>query len=231
MTTLLIVLAHPHTDDFSWSLATTEKFKEAYRQTNPSDKIIIRDLFAEKVPALDNETFAAWKRNKYTPDLLNVADKNLLHRHEEYLEEFLSADKYVFVNPMYNGFVTAELKQYIDVIAVPRKLFRYTENGPIGLLEGKKSLHIQSAGGFYHNEQDPTHMANDLGAAYIDQTMKMVGITDENRKQLFVEGYARYPERSAELKEKRSLMQKKLDKVSETSLESQRKTRHGVKRI
>ena len=138
MTTLLIVLAHPHTDDFSWSLATTEKFKEAYRQTNPSDKIIIRDLFAEKVPALDNETFAAWKRNKYTPDLLNVADKNLLHRHEEYLEEFLSADKYVFVNPMYNGFVTAELKQYIDVIAVPRKLFRYTENGPIGLLEGKK---------------------------------------------------------------------------------------------
>lgn len=202
MTTLLIVLAHPHTDDFSWSLSTTEKFKEAYRQTNPSDKIIIRDLFAEKVPALDNETFATWKRNKYTPDLLNEADKNLLHRHEEYLEEFLSADKYVFVNPMYNGFVTAELKQYIDVIAVPRKLFRYTENGPIGLLEGKKSLHIQSAGGFYHNEQDPTHMANDLGAAYIDQTMKMVGITDENRKQLFVEGYARYPERSAELKEK-----------------------------
>ncbi|MGO2427791.1 MAG: FMN-dependent NADH-azoreductase [Lactococcus cremoris] len=202
MTTLLIVLAHPHTDDFSWSLATTEKFKEAYRQTNTSDKIIIRDLFAEKVPALDNETFAAWKRNKYTPDLLNEADKNLLHRHEEYLEEFLSADKYVFVNPMYNGFVTAELKQYIDVIAVPRKLFRYTENDPIGLLEGKKSLHIQSAGGFYHNEQDPTHMANDLGAAYIDQTMKMVGITDENRKQLFVEGYARYPERSAELKEK-----------------------------
>lgn len=66
-----------------------------------------------------------------------MADKNLLHRHEEYLEEFLSADKYVFVNPMYNGFVTAELKQYIDVIAVPRKLFRYTENGPIGLLEGK----------------------------------------------------------------------------------------------
>ncbi|KZK10015.1 NAD(P)H-dependent oxidoreductase [Lactococcus cremoris] len=52
MTTLLIVLAHPHTDDFSWSLSTTEKFKEAYRQTNPSDKIIIRDLFAEKVPAL-----------------------------------------------------------------------------------------------------------------------------------------------------------------------------------
>lgn len=45
-------------------------------------------------------------------------------------------------------------------------------------------------------------MANDFGAAYIDQTMKMVGITDENRKQLFVEGYARYPERSAELKEK-----------------------------
>ena len=46
-------------------------------------------IFSEKVPALDNETFAAWKRNKYAPDTLSADDKNLLHRHEEYLEEFL----------------------------------------------------------------------------------------------------------------------------------------------
>ena len=59
MTTLLIILAHPHTDDFSWSLATVEEFKKSYQESHPLDKIIIRDLFSEKVPALDNETFAA----------------------------------------------------------------------------------------------------------------------------------------------------------------------------
>jgi FMN-dependent NADH-azoreductase len=202
MTTLLMILAHPHTDDFSWSLTTAEKFKLSYQKEHPFDTVIIRDLFSEKVPALDDETFAAWKRNKYAPDTLTVHDKTLLARHEVYLDEFLSADKYVFVNPMYNGFVTAELKQYIDVIAVPRKLFRYSENGPIGLLKGKISLHIQSAGGFYHNEKDPAHMAADLGAAYIDQTMKMIGIADKDRQQLFIEGYARYPERADSLKEK-----------------------------
>lgn len=66
MTTLLIILAHPHTDDFSWSLATVEEFKKSYQESHPLDKIIIRDLFSEKVPALDNETFAAWKRNTST---------------------------------------------------------------------------------------------------------------------------------------------------------------------
>lgn len=200
MATLLAILAHPHTDDFSWSLATFDEFIKAYKTENPDDKIIIRDLFAKKVPALDNETFEAWKRNKYAPETLTEADKKLLVKQTEYLDEFLSADKYVLVNPMYNGFTTAELKQYIDVIAVPRKLFRYTENGPVGLLKGKKSLHIQAAGGFYHNEVDEGHMANDLGAPYIDQTMKMIGIDD--RSQLFVEGYAHYPERADELKAK-----------------------------
>lgn len=200
MTTLLAVLAHPHTEDFSWSLATFDQFIKNYKKEHPNDAIIIRNLFSEKVPALDNDTFGAWKRNKYAPEMLSDADKLLLARHETYLNEFLAADKYVFVNPMYNGFVTAELKQYIDVIAVPRKLFRYTEKGPVGLLKGKKSLHIQAAGGFYHNEADPAHMAGDLGAAFIDQTLKMVGI--EERKQLFVEGYAHYPERAEELKRK-----------------------------
>lgn len=75
MTTLLIILAHPHTDDFSWSLATVEEFKKSYQESHPLDKIIIRDLFSEKVPALDNETFAAWKRNKYAPDTLSADDK------------------------------------------------------------------------------------------------------------------------------------------------------------
>ncbi|MCL2114194.1 MAG: FMN-dependent NADH-azoreductase [Streptococcaceae bacterium] len=200
MSTLLAILAHPHTDDFSWSLATFDEFIKSYKAAHPDEHIIIRDLFDEKVPALDNDTFAAWKRNKYAPDTLTEADQSLLTRHNAYVDEFIAADKYVFVNPMYNGFTTAELKQYIDVIAVPRKLFRYTENGPVGLLKGKKSLHIQSAGGFYHNEEDASHMAEDLGAAYIEQTMKMIGI--EAREQLFVEGYAHYPERSEELKKK-----------------------------
>ncbi|AYF99727.1 FMN-dependent NADH-azoreductase [Lactococcus allomyrinae] len=200
MSTLLAILAHPHTDDFSWSLATFDEFIKSYEEEHPDEHIIIRDLFEEKVPALDNDTFAAWKRNKYAPDTLTEADQVLLARHNAYVDEFIAADKYVFVNPMYNGFTTAELKQYIDVIAVPRKLFRYTENGPVGLLKGKKSLHIQSAGGFYHNEEDASHMAEDLGAAYIEQTMKMIGI--EAREQLFVEGYAHYPERAEELKKK-----------------------------
>jgi FMN-dependent NADH-azoreductase len=199
MTTLLAILAHPHTEDFSWSLATFDAFISAYETAHPTDEVIIRDLFADKMPTLDNATFAAWKRNKYAPESLTEADKILLARHDEFISEFLAADKYVFVNPVYNAFIPAELKQYIDVIAVPRKLFRYTENGPVGLLQGKKSLHIQASGGFYHNETAPTPFSVDFGSQYIDHTMEGAGISE--REQLFVEGYEQFPERKEEIKQ------------------------------
>ena len=77
-------------------------------------------------------------------------EKTLLKRHEEWLAEFINADKYVFVNPMYNHFLPAEMKQYLDLTAVAHQTFKYTSKGPVDLLEGKKALHIQAAGSEYH---------------------------------------------------------------------------------
>ena len=40
------------------------------------------------------------------------------------------------------------MKAYIDSIAVAGKTFKYTEQGPVGLLTDKKALHIQARGGY-----------------------------------------------------------------------------------
>ncbi|MFC4653147.1 FMN-dependent NADH-azoreductase [Lactococcus nasutitermitis] len=201
MSTLLVILSHPHTTDFSYSLATADKFIASYKLANPNDTIIIRDLFDEEnpVPALSNEVFSAWTKQKFTTEALTAVETKLLEAHTEFLDEFLVADKYVFVNPMYNHFLPAELKQYIDVTAVARKTFRYTENGPEGLLKGKKALHIQAAGGYYHDENGmPLANSHDFGSAYLQATMRLYGLgTPES---LYVEGYARYPERAEEIK-------------------------------
>ena len=59
MSKVLVVLAHPHTDVRSLSMEVYEKFIEEYRLQHPDDDIIIRDLFAQPFPAMDNTTFIA----------------------------------------------------------------------------------------------------------------------------------------------------------------------------
>lgn len=199
MSIMLVVMAHPHTDEIGNSVKVAQTFIEKYREVHPEDKVIIRDLFLEEVPPLNDMTFSAWKNLKIMQDMskLTPEDQELLSRHTNYLEEFISADKYVFLNPMYNHFLPAELKQYIDVTAVARKTFRYTPNGPVGLLSGKKALHIQAAGGYYHDGGKHGQLQQDFGADYLAMMLNLYGITDIN--QIFIEGAARFPDKAEEI--------------------------------
>lgn len=61
--------------------------------------------------------------------------------------EFCNADGYIFICPTWNFSVPGILKAYIDLICDVNRVFKYTSNGPIGLLEGKKSLVINTSGG------------------------------------------------------------------------------------
>ena len=71
----------------------------------------------------------AWEHQR-NGGSLSIEEQKTLAIHNQRLDEFLKADKYV---PMYNFFLPAEMKQYIDIIAVPRKTFKYTKEGPVGL--------------------------------------------------------------------------------------------------
>lgn len=104
---------------------------------------------------------------------------------------------------MYNHFLPDELKQYLDLTAVARKTFKYTSNGPVGLLQGKKALHIQAAGSVYHaggkwgivkfalrklfhRPSKESCALMDLGDLYLTSMLKFYGITDVAK--LFIEG-------------------------------------------
>lgn len=202
MSTILVIKAHPHTSK-SLSLTVGEKFIESYKLSNPNDKIIIRDLYAgEGVPPLNGGTMEAWRKQKFGEEM-TPEEKDLLNRHAQWLKEFTDADKYVFINPMYNHFLPAELKQYLDLTAVAHKTFKYTKNGPVGLLKGKKVMHIQAAGGLYHNEgkwgivkfvvkkvlgiKNNTNSAlMDVGSLYLVNMMKFYGINDVD--SIYIEG-------------------------------------------
>lgn len=202
MTTLLVIQAHPHIEN-SLSLTVGKQFIDSYKKANPNDKVIIRDLYAaEGVAPLNDVTMEAWRKQKFE-EPMTKEEKATLERHEEWLDEFINADKYVFINPMYNHFLPAEMKQYLDLTAVAHKTFKYTSNGPVGLLNDKKAIHIQAAGSEYHKggkwgafkflikkalgiKSKESSALMDLGDMYLTNMLKFYGATDIEK--LFIEG-------------------------------------------
>lgn len=196
MSKVLVVLAHPHTDLRSYSMEVYEKFIEEYKLQHPDDDIIIRDLFAQPFPAMDNTTFTAIAKQHAGMELMDKEVQQLNTR-TAWLEEFIAADKYVFVNPMYNHFLPAELKEYIDVTAVARKTFKYTSEGLVGLLHDKKAIHIQATGGTYHDDGPHSEFERDFGAPYLEMILNSYGIRDV--EHIYVEGAAKHRDQAEDI--------------------------------
>ena len=67
----------------------------------------------------------------------------------ELLDQFIAADTVVIGAPMYNFTVPTQLKAWLDRLAVAGKSFRYTADGPEGLLGGKRVIVALASGGVY----------------------------------------------------------------------------------
>ncbi|MGD8325285.1 MAG: NAD(P)H-dependent oxidoreductase [Sphingomonadales bacterium] len=103
----------------------------------------VRDL-SDGVPLIDE----AWVTAKAkTPEALSEEDRSVLAFSDQLIDELEQADIFVIGAPVYNFGPSAALKAWIDLIARPRRTFKYTENGPIGLLENKKAFIIVASGG------------------------------------------------------------------------------------
>lgn len=105
--------------------------------------IVQRDL-AQGLPFLDAEWVAA---NFTDPAQRSQAQRQHLTHSDVLVEEVKAADLLVIATPLYNFSVPAALKAWIDQIARARLTFRYTDNGPEGLLAGKKAYVLVATGG------------------------------------------------------------------------------------
>ncbi|MBM7693899.1 FMN-dependent NADH-azoreductase [Peribacillus deserti] len=199
MATLLYITAHPHDERQSFSMAAGKAFIESYRESNSDDEVIHLDLYTENIPHIDTDVFSGWGklRSGTAFDELSAEEKSKVGRLSELVEQFISADKYVFVTPLWNFSFPPVMKAYIDSICVAGKTFKYTEQGPVGLLTEKKALHIQARGGIY-SEGPAAEM--EMGHRYLSIIMQFFGIP--SFEGIFVEGHNQYPDRASEIKEK-----------------------------
>ncbi|WP_019121985.1 FMN-dependent NADH-azoreductase [Brevibacillus massiliensis] len=199
MAKVLYITANPKPTEQSYGLTVGQAFLEEYRRLNPSDEITELDLFKAEVPQIDADVLSAWGKLQQGKswDELTPVEQAKVGRMNELLEQFMSADKYVFVTPMWNFGFPAVVKAYIDTLCVAGKTFRYTENGPIGLLTNRKAVHIQARGGIY--SEGPAREI-EFGDRFLRTALGFVGITDV--ESVYVEGMNQMPQEAEAIKEK-----------------------------
>ena len=154
--------------DSSISRQLTSDLVAALGDRYDNTAITRRDL-ADGLPFVN----AAFARAKdMPPEQYTLADQEALALSDELIAELEAADVLVIGAPMYNFTIPATLKAWIDLIARPRMTFRYTENGPEGLLQGKKAYVVVSSGGV------PVGSPVDFSTPYLRHALAFVGITD-----------------------------------------------------
>lgn len=185
MAKVLFVKGHLLEKEQSYSLKAFEVFKDSYQSLYPDDEMIEIDVYDGTIPSLDKELLEAMSLAKKGEELTSSqADK--LDRFNHSTETFLSSDKVVIANPLWNLQIPSHLLSWINTITVAGKTFKYTSKGVVGLATDKKLLHIQANGGLY-NGQDPA-------SQYIKSIFNFIGI--DSIQSVYVEGHAYQPDQA-----------------------------------
>src|SRR5438552_4432340 len=123
-----------------------EAFVARWLGAHPGARVIERDLATTPVPHLTAEVFAGFSAK---PDDRSSAQQTAAEASDAMIDELRRADVLVLGLPMYNFGVPSTLKAYFDYIGRGGQTFRYTENGPEGLLTDKKAYVFAARGGVY----------------------------------------------------------------------------------
>lgn len=148
--------------------SSTRRLADAVIDRLAPATVVSRDL-GQGLPQID----AAWIDANFTPDEDRTdAQTDTLALSDALVAELKAADVLVISAPIYNFGVPAALKAWIDLVARARVTFRYTEDGPKGLLDGKRAILVVGSGG---TEVDGPI---DFATPYLRHVLGFIGIHD-----------------------------------------------------
>ena len=165
------------------STKLADQITERLKSKHPGAALTLRDLAATPVTVLDEAALGAL----FTPAEQRSAEQaDVVAEYDTLIAEIQAHDTIVLGVPMYNFGVPVQLKAWIDAIARAGVTFRYTENGPEGLLKGKTVYVALARGGLYRGT------ANDSQVPYLKTVLGFVGLTDV--RFIYAEGLNMGPE-------------------------------------
>ena len=152
----------------------------------PETRLQVLDLGLNPPPALDE---AALQALFTAAEARSPAQAERVALDMALVEQLRAADVLVLAVPMINFGVPSALKNWIDAIAKAGVTFRYTAEGPVGLLTGKKVFVVLARGGIYRDQPADTMVP------YLRTVLGFLGMTDLSF--VYAEGLAMGPEAEA----------------------------------
>lgn len=137
---------------------------------DPAATVIRRDLTREPLPHIDPAFLRGIFGAVDEPENAVAAGRS-----DALIDELLAADVVVIGAPMYNFGVPSQLKAWIDHVCRAGRTFRYTAEGPVGLVQGKRAIIVTATGGVYGTGP---MLAFDHVVPYLRQVLGFIGITD-----------------------------------------------------
>jgi FMN-dependent NADH-azoreductase len=133
------------------------------------EPVVSRDLAQQPLPPISAEDLIAVHGSS---DSQRASLQRQLTLSDQLIEELKRADTLVLGAPMYNFGIPASLKQWIDAICRAGVSFKYTEQGPVGLLGVKRAFIITATGG------TPIGSEMDFASRYLQHICSFIGIPE-----------------------------------------------------
>ena len=193
MSYTLFIKANDRSASEAVSVKLYDAFLESYQQSHQDEEIIELNLFQEELPYLGADMING--QFKLARGLeVTAAENKAAETANYYLEQFVRADKIVIAFPLWNFTVPAVLHTYFDYLNQAGKTFKYTPEGPVGLLGDKKVMLLNARGGVY--SEGPAAEV-EMAVKYVGSVLQFFGITDV--KSVIIEGHNQFPDRAQEI--------------------------------
>jgi FMN-dependent NADH-azoreductase len=171
MSLILNIISSPR-GEASNSIKLANAIIDRLKEQDPAAAVQVKDLTKSPFPHLEEAHLNAF----FTPvEQHTEANKEAIRHSDEAIKEIMDADVLVIGAPMYNFGVSSVLKSWFDHIARAGITFKYTAEGPVGLITGKKAYIAIATGGVYSSGEA---VAYDFVTPYIKTMLAFIGITD-----------------------------------------------------
>ncbi|MCB8882381.1 FMN-dependent NADH-azoreductase [Acidisoma cellulosilytica] len=150
----------------------TKAFLAGYTAAHADTTVVTHDLVTDTVPHLGVDLIGGFFGK---PEALTEAQAAAIALSDKLIGQVEAADVVAIGAAMYNFSIPSTLKAWIDHILRAGRTFKYTENGPQGLLTGKKVFLFLASGGIY---SDGPYKPYDFQETYLRAALGFIGLTD-----------------------------------------------------
>jgi len=151
------------------STMLVREFVEKLNKAQTNLNFTHRDLTQPEIPHLTSNELISWM---VASDERDEEQQKLAGLSDGLIEELKSHDALIIGMPMYNFGIPSTFKSWIDRVARAGITFKYTEQGPEGLLINKKVYIVAARGGVYQGTPADTQ------TQYLKDVLAFIGLTD-----------------------------------------------------